>query len=584
MLSEGANTKRLIRNESHMIHSHMNVSRTEVIAENGVVAGGHKLEAEAGVRIMQEGGNAIDALVAAAFVGFVVEPASCGIGGYGRLSLYIAEKDEFVTIDHYVRAPLKARPDMFELDTKTAWHYYGHPKTKGLKAEQGALSPAVPGAVAGMCTAHELFGKLPLAQVLAPAIEIAEAGIEVGWHLSMMIGGLAEQISQQPHLADFLMPNGRIPSYSNAHSQSTTLDTSDLAKTLRLIAKKGPAAFYEGPIAAAIEKEIADRGGILSAADLAAYKPKILREKASHYRHTRYITAYDQVAYEALNILERFDLTSYGADSIEFRHLAAEALGHAFMDNKVHYGDPDFVQSPVAGLTSREFAASRQIHLDRAAPRPIQAADPWPFETDALKPEIISNAPTLGKIEGTSQMVAADKAGNFCALITSLSSAFGCRVLIPGTGIILNNSMQNFDPRPDHPNCITPGKIPIFAAPSLVATQDGQAMFASAGSGGYRIMTGVLHTFMNHVDFDMSIQAAIDAPRVHCQGQETAVDSRIPHAIQEKLAQMGHQVEVTTDTPGGVYYGRVVGIHRDLKTKLLHAGSGPAWNSAAAGF
>ena len=427
-----------------MIRSLMSVTQREVAAENGVVAGGHHLEAEAGVRIMQQGGNAIDALVAAAFVGFVVEPASCGIGGYGRLSMYSAAREEFITIDHYVRAPLNARPDLYQLDTDSEWHYYGHPKTKGLKAEKGYLSPAVPGAVAGMCAAHEMLGKLPLAQVLGPAIEIAEAGLSINWNLTLAIGNMSGSIKQHPHLARFLMPNGHVPSYASRWSQGTTLDTRPLAKTLRLIAQKGAKGFYEGEIAEAIEREVVGNGGILSAVDLAAYQPKIMRERPSVYRDTRYITAYDQVGYGALNILDQFDLASYGANSLEYRHLAAEALGHAFMDNKVHYGDPDYVQSPVNGLTSREFAAARasQIRLDRAAPRPIAAANPWPYETEALTPDMISNMPTLGQNKGTSQMVTADRDGNMCALITSLSSSFGCQIMVPGTGIILNNSMQ----------------------------------------------------------------------------------------------------------------------------------------------
>lgn len=569
-----------------MIRSLMSVTQRQVAAENGVVAGGHHLEAEAGVRVMQQGGNAIDALVAAAFVGFVVEPASCGIGGYGRLSIYSAKQKAFITVDHYVRAPLNARPDLYQLDTESNWHYYGHPKTKGLKAEKGYLSPAVPGAVAGLCAAHEMLGQLPLNQVLAPAIEIAEAGLAVDWKLSLTIGNLSGSLKQHPHIARFLMPNGHTPSYGSRFSAGTTLDTRPLAKTLRLIAQKGPQGFYEGEVAEAIEREVVDNGGILSAADLAAYKPKIMRERPSSYRDTRYITAYDQVGYGALNILDQFDLANYGPDSLEFRHLAAEALGHAFMDNKVHYGDPDYVQSPVNGLTSRDFAAARaaQIHLEQAAPRPIAAADPWPYETEALAPDMISDMPTLGQNKGTSQMVTADRDGNMCALITSLSSSFGCQIMVPGTGIILNNSMQNFDPRPEHPNGIVPGKMPIFAAPSLVATHNDEAIFASGGSGGYRIMTGVLHTFMHAVDFGMGIQAAIDAPRVHCQGQETTVDARIPIEIQRQLADMGHQVDVVLDDPGVNHFGRVVGIRREATTGQLYAGSGPAWNSAAAGF
>src|SRR5579883_3164642 len=168
-----------------MIRSQMVASRTEVIAERGVVAGGHMQEVEAGVRMLQEGGNAVDAVVAAAFTGFVVEPDSCGVGGYGRMAIFLADRREFVTIDHYVRAPRRARPDMFEIDPAQPGMYYGWPRVVGRRNEWGYLAPAVPGAVAGLCAAHERYGKLPLALVLEPAIEAAEAGVPVTWDLAL---------------------------------------------------------------------------------------------------------------------------------------------------------------------------------------------------------------------------------------------------------------------------------------------------------------------------------------------------------------------------------------------------------------
>ena len=569
-----------------MIKNQMVATRTRLIAEHGLVVGGHDLEAEAGIRIMQEGGNAIDAQVAAAFVGFVVEPAMCGIGGYGRLSIYLANRQEFVTIDHYVRAPLKAHPAMFQSDHKAAWHYYEHPQSIDRLAEKGYLSPAVPGAVAGLCTAQQLFGRLPLAQVLEPAIEVAAAGLPVSWDLSLIIGERLADIQTMPHIADFLLRDGYPPLYASPYNQGDTLDTTDLANTLRRIAQDGPAAFYTGPIAEAIEREVAGGGGILSTADLAAYRPKILREKPARYRGYDYITAYDQVGYEALNILEQFDLAGYGPDSLEFRHLAAEALGHAFIDNIVHYGDPEHTQSPVNGLASRAFAAARAagLRLAQAAPRPILPADPWPYESEADAPEVLPDRPTLGKPQGTTQMATADREGNMTAFITSLSNLFGSLIMVPGTGIILNNSMQNFDPRPDHPNHVAPGKMPIFAAPSLVATKDGRAIFSGCGSGGYRIETGVLHTFMHAVDFGMTIQTAVDAPRVHCQGADTYVDTRIPQGIRDKLAEMGHLVISVADQPRVTNFGRVCAIWVDPKTGLMEAGSGPAWNTSAAGY
>jgi len=178
-------------------------------------------------------------------------------------------------------------------------------------------------------------------------------------------------------------------------------------------------------------------------------------------------------------------------------------------------------------------------------------------------------------------MAAADREGNFAALITSLTSGFGSLMLVPGTGVVLNNSMQNFDPRPEQANCIRPGKMPIFAAPALVAARDGRAVFAGCGSGGYRITTAVLHAFLHAQDFGLGPQAAIDAPRLHCQGGETFVDARIAPSVRDALAALGHEVVVQSDSPGLNAFGRVAAIAAD-RDGTLRAGSGPAWASAAA--
>jgi gamma-glutamyltranspeptidase/glutathione hydrolase len=569
-----------------MIRSVPTGARTEVVAERGVATGGHEKEAEAGVRILQQGGNAVDAVVAAAFTGFVVEPSSCGLGGYGRMSLFLAERREFVTIDAYVRAPQKSRPDMFEIDSSVPYLYYGHPQTVGGKSQRGYLAAAVPGAVAGLCAAHEMFGRLRLAQVLEPAIEAAEAGLPVSWSLALMIRDRLEVIRELPHTAALLLRNGDPPRAANPWQAGDRLDMTDLARTLRLIGEQGPAAFYAGPVAEAIEREFASGGGILTAADLAAYRPKIMRENPARYRDHDYISAYDQVAYEALNILDQFDLRALGPDSVEFRHLAAEAVGHAFVDNMVHYGDPDFARSPVNGLASRAFAVERArgIRPDRAAPRPILAGNPWPYEAAADAPEVLPAEPTIAQLAGTTQMAAADQAGNLVTLITSLTGSFGSMVLVPGTGVILNNSMQNFDPRPEHPNCIQPGKMPIFAAPPIVASRDGQAVFGGCGSGGYRIETGVLHAMMYALDFGLTAQPAVDGLRVHCQGQATYVDSRLPAEVQARLAEMGHEVVPLTEEPNATNFGRINAITRDPKTGVMRTGTGPAWSTAAAGY
>jgi gamma-glutamyltranspeptidase/glutathione hydrolase len=258
----------------------------------------------------------------------------------------------------------------------------------------------------------------------------------------------------------------------------------------------------------------------------------------------------------------------------------------AFIDNMTHYGDPDHERSPVEGLTSPEFARARAagIGLDRAMPRPITAADPWPFQNSELKPTVLPDRPSRAGIAGTSQMAAADRDGNMATLITSLSSSFGSLIYVPEIGVMLNNSMQNFDPSPGTANCIRAGKMPIFAVPSLVAARDGRAVFGACGSGGYRITAAVLHTLIHTVDFGMGIQAAVDAPRVHCQGDDTFVDARIATPVRDALAALGHSVVVQRDLPGVNAFGRVAAVRVDPATGALHAGSFPPWATAAAGY
>lgn len=571
-----------------MIRSQILATQSPVTAEHGLVVGGHELEAEAGVRILQHGGNAIDALLASAFVGYVVEPMNCGIGGYARISIFWAERQEFISIDSYVRAPGRATPTMFEIDPSVPPTYYGHPHTKDRLSEKGYLACAVPGAVAGMCAAHELFGRLPLSKVLEPAIEIAEAGLPVNWRVMMAITDQMEDIQRFPDLAGLLLPNGRPAKAQSIWTEGHRLDYSALAQTLKRIATAGPAGFHTGPVAAAIEKYVVGHGGLLTAADLTNFRPKIMREKPARYRGYDYISCYDQVSYEALNLLDQFDLRAYGPDSVEFRHLMAEALGSAFCDSMWHYGDPDFTRSPVNGLASRAFAAARAagIKLDRAQPRPIAAGDPWPYEEVMQAPERLPTKPSYGGPLGTTQMVAADQAGNLAVTCTSLSGGFGSMVYVPEVGVLLNNSMCNFDPRPEQPNCIHPGKMPIFAAPVIAVAHNGQPRFAGSGSGGYRIETGVLHTLVHVLDFDMDVQTAHDTPRVHCQGEETVVDDRIPVGVQNELAALGHTVVPASVTahPGSNPFGRICAIAIDPQTRHLHAGAGPAWGTAAAGY
>jgi gamma-glutamyltranspeptidase/glutathione hydrolase len=535
-----------------------------------VVSAGHPFAVQAGLAALADGGTAVDATVAAAFVAFVAEPNNAGIGGYGHLSAFLAGDGEFLTVDHGPRAPAAARPDMFEVEPAapegSSW-----PSVVGERNAVGHQAVAVPGAVAGLWAAHQRAGRLEWSRLLESAIKLAHTGLEVAWGLILEIAARHEEILSHPALAAIVLPNGRLPRARTADSEGERLNQRDLAATLETIARDGPEAFYRGALADQIAAAVAQGGGIVTTEDLAGYAPKVFTEAPACYRDLEYVTAGDTVGYETLGILDRFDLRALGDGSAEHYHLLAEAMGHAFVDGATYSSDPDFTEDPVHELGAAEFAATRAagISLDHTAPRPIVPMAPWHG----------AGRPSTGGVRGTTQVVCGDAEGNLVSLITTIGADFGSLVAVPGTGIILNNSMINYEPRPDRGNSIAPGKMPFFAVPTLVATRDGRAALAAAGSGGYPILAGVINTVVAHVDYMLPIQAAIDRPRVHSQGEQTFIDARVPDPIRARLTGIGHELVVQAATPGELPFSRVSAVA--VGDGNLSAGAGPSWSTAA---
>ena len=425
---------------------------------------------------------------------------------------------------------MASRPDMFELAGGYEGGHYDWPQVVDRRNEVGALAPAVPGCVAGLCAGHAAAGRLPLAEVLAPSIELADTGVEFDWHLILMVTERLPEI-RGTTAAAVLLRDGDPPRGSGYWGAGDRLDTTALAATLQLIARDGPAGFHGGEVAQAVGRAVAGAGGILTAGDVADYRPKVFAERPAAYRGCQYVTSNDQVGYEMLNVLERFDIAGMGAGSARFLHVMGEAFGVAFADNVSAYGDPEFTDSPLEELAAPAFAALRSalIREDTVLPRPIEPVDPRGVEARQQ----------TGGTRGTSQVTAIDETGMAVALITTIGHDFGSLVYVPEAGLFLNSSMVNFDPRPGRPNCIEAGKMPFFAVPAIVAARNGRGVFAAAGSGGYRILSGVVHAFVHHVDFGMPVRDAVDAPRVYCQGDELFVDSRCPRTCAPSLRPSG---------------------------------------------
>jgi gamma-glutamyltranspeptidase / glutathione hydrolase len=579
-------------------------TRAEVRSDAGVVSAGNEHSVRAGLSALAAGGSAIDAVVAGAFAAFVAEPNNASIGGYGHLSAFLAGPPGggrsgggrsggsrsggggFFSVDHGPRAPAKASADMYEvLDGPLDGHDW--PSVAGDRNFVGGSAVAVPGAVPGLWAAHQRGGRLPWAQLLEPAIELAEAGLEVTWVVQIEIANRFDEIAARPALAAILLPAGRIPRSRTADGPGERLRQAALARTLRSIAADGPGALHEGQLADAIVTAVAADGGIVTAEDLARYAPVVVDETPAVYRDLEYVTCRDTVGYETLGILQHFDLAAAGPGSAASLHLLAEAMGHAFADAATYADDPALATEPIAELGQATFAATRAaaIRPDWAAPRPIIATAPW------LAPGHPDRPRSAGGVHGTTQVVAADRDGNLAALITTIGADFGSLVAVPETGIILNNSMVNYDPRPGRSNSIAPGKMPFFAVPAIVAARDGRAAFAAAGSGGYPILAGVIATTVGVVDHRLGVQEAIDVPRVHSQGNRTFVDSRAAPDAIDGLRERGHDVVVQDVAPGELAFSRVSAVAVALSGDdgdgdgvTLSAGAGPAWNTAAGGL
>ncbi|MBM3601163.1 MAG: hypothetical protein FJX35_23445 [Alphaproteobacteria bacterium] len=533
------------------------LARVPVHGGNGAVAAGHQAAADVGLDTLKRGGNAVDAVIAAAFASFVVEPGMCGIGGHGRMSIYLPDRRIAVGIDHFIRAPAGATAERYR---QAMTHRQNAGGTRsGSIGTTGHLSVGIPGAIAGLDEAHQRFGKMAWSDLVGPAIDLADAGLTVDARLAAQIATRALELRGYPSAASWLLRDGLPPHAKTWSSAGDRLDFTAMARSLRQIRDHGAAAFYAGPIADAIERDMSAHGGVLTARDLAHYRPHVFAQPVCRYRGHGYVTCGDLISVEMLNILERLDVAGADYETARFRHLFAEALAQAFVDNLTFAGDPAHLPTPLDGLADKDYAAhvAQRIAVGRAQPA-IRPGDPWEFQAQR-------GAEPPPPFEGTTQICAVDQQGMVVSLITSVGSSFGSLVMVPDTGILLGNAMQWFDLREDRLNSIGPGRMPLYAAPVLIACDETRATGALAGSGGYRIATAVLHPFVLKTDFGIGAQAALEAPRVHHQGEALLADSRIPLAVRTELAAMGHRVEIVDARQANGGFGRPSGVWREAE-------------------
>lgn len=358
-----------------MIQSSIESTRKEVVAENGVVAGGHDLVAQTGVEIMQQGGNAIDAGVAAAFVAQLAEPGMCGVGGNGIICVYSANQSETTVFDDTTVPPAAATPDMFELLSGRGG-FYGWENVRDDANIIGHKSVAIPGTVAGLCAVLERYGTMEIKDVLAPAIELAENGVEVDTRTTVTIARAMKHFDRFPFLGALYLIDGLPPAPGTFWAPGDKLRYPELADTYRAIAADGADAFYKGRIAEAIAAEIVRGGGILTYDDLANYESytrELQEEHFGEYRGLRYTPGDSNFLTQTLNILENFDLARFGPDSPTYRHLVLETMRRAWVNYFAFPREP--------GLLSKDYAAeiASRIRLDKAG-HDVEPVAPTPYQ------------------------------------------------------------------------------------------------------------------------------------------------------------------------------------------------------------
>ncbi len=531
----------------------------EVVSKNGMVSSAHGLASEAGAQMLRKGGNAVDAAVATAFAIGVAEPFTSGIGGGGFMLVRMAEsregRDQTAFIDYREVAPLAATPDMYEVVDG---------KVVGRANEIGHRAVAVPGSVAGMVKALELYGTLPLGEVVKPAAELAEKGIMVGPFLREAMRRNVDRLRLFPESARIYLKDGQ------PFELGDTLVNPDYGRTLRLIGEKGPDVFYRGEIARALVRNMQVRGGLITAEDLEAYRPAVREPVRGTYRGYEIISSPPPSSggthvVEILNMLEGFDLRGMGHGSPELLHLLAEAFKRAFADRQAFMGDPAFVEIPLQGLLSKAYARSRMSDFDPAHATPPSPGKPAQYESHS-----------------TTHLSVMDSHGNAVSVTQTVEGFFGCGAVLPGYGFILNNEMHDLDPVPGGPNSIAPGKKPLSSMSPTIVLKGGRPFLAVGSPGSKRIISAVTQVLSNIIDHGMGIQQAIDEARVHVEDGMLFVEHPVSDATQEHLRDRRHRVEVRHQHD--FYFGGAHGVLFDEKTGEFHGGADPRRDGRAVGI
>jgi gamma-glutamyltranspeptidase/glutathione hydrolase len=522
-----------------------------------MVTSNHPVASAAGVEILARGGNAVDAAVATMFALSVVEPMMTTIFGAG-FTVIRAPDGVCTTIDNYAVVPRRATPDMYEAVHESSDDPAGDHAVAGRRNVVGHQAVAVGGTLLGWATVVEQYGRLALREVVEPAARLAAGGFRASPYLRAIISMSRPDLERYPSTADVFLPGGSVPD---------RVIRTDYANTLRLVGEHGPDYLYRGPLGSRIVEDMAANGGLITAEDLETYRVYERPPVRGSYRGHEIVSMAPPSSggthlIQILNILEGFTPPGFGTP--ESVHLLAEAMKIAFADRAKWMADPSTIDVPVDWLTSKEYASRRSAQVDRGR---AQA-----FEPTALPDR---------ESASTTHCCAMDAEGWVAASTNTLHHAFGSKVTVPGTGVLLNNCMQLMDPVPGRPNSIAPGKRILSSMTPTIVLRDGEPFLTLGTPGGIRIFGSVLQAIVNVIDHRMPIQEAFEAPRMWDRGPMLELERGFAdlHGLRAALEARGHRVSTPFKIAGGMN-----GIVRDPDSGLMWGAACWRADGAACGW
>ena len=528
------------------LQTNLTFQKSEPHSTKGMVATKDRLATQAGIDMLEAGGNAIDAAVASCLAIGVVEPESSGIGGGGYMVFQVGNKGGVIGFP--MKGPLKGTPNMFELTGEASTEGFGWAGVKNDENIHGFKSIAVPGCLAGLYEAHKKFGKLPFKETITPAITLAKNGFQPEWFSLYKLASMLPMLNRYSELGKTFLPNGNL-NFAHMTNGENKLIQSDLARTLIEIHDNGIDSFYRGDITKKIVEDIQENGGILNFDDFDQYKPFIWKGLEFKYRNkTLRVPPYASAGITSamtLKILNNIDLKKFDHNSPEMLHHYICAAKMAYADRFQYLADPEFTDVPWNGLISDEYSKIRALEIKKTAPNNFEFGNPWIQE--GREPNTFADPSTPSPDNGTTHLAVIDGDGNAVSITNTIMSGFGSGIIPKGTGVVMNNGMMWYDPVPGRVNSVAPGKYPLNnMTPCIVLGNDGVEIAVGA-SGGRRITNCVTSLLVKMIDYNLNPQEAIDAPRVDCSSDFTDLTSEIDQNTINELIQKGHKINKLSD-------------------------------------